>query len=509
MEHMMGKVVEGSELQRRQAPIEMSPEEFRAAGHRLVDRIAEFLESIPKRPITPAETPQKVRAALGGGRIPEKGTDPQRLIEEAVELLAEHSLLSGHPRFWGYIYSSAAPIGALGDFLAAAVNPNTGAWNLSPIASEIEVQTVRWIAELIGYPADCGGLLVSGGNMANFVPFLAARQAKVGWDARARGLAARDGKRLRVYCSAETHTWIQKACDLFGLGTEAIRWIPTDDALRMDLAILVRQIEEDRRNGDLPFLLIGAAGSVSTGAIDPLPRLAEIAREQNLWFHVDGAYGALAAALPDASDDLRGLALADSVAVDPHKWMYSPLEAGCALVRDRKLLPAAFSYHPPYYHFAESEEMINYYEYGLQNSRGFRALKVWLALRQAGREGYVRMIADDVRLAKALYREAEAHPDLEAVTQGLSITTFRFVPRGLKPGSQPVEEYLNRLNDELLTRLQQGGETFVTNAVIRGKFVLRACIVNFRTSLEDVKAVPEIIARVGREVDKQLRPENL
>jgi len=505
----MGDVAQQKKSDRRRAPIEMSPEEFRAAGHRLVDRIAEFLESIPKRPVTPAESVEKVRAALGDGRIPEKGVDAQRLVEEAATLLAEHSLLSGHPRFWGYIFSSAAPIGALGDFLAAAVNPNTGAWNLSPIATEIEAQTVRWIAELIGYPADCGGLLVSGGNMANFVPFLAARQAKLDWDARAHGLTAKDGKRLRVYCSAETHTWIQKACDLFGLGTEAIRWIPTDDELRMDLAALVKQIEEDRRNGEFPFLLIGAAGSVSTGAIDPLPRLAEIAREQNLWFHVDGAYGALAAALPDASADLRGLALADSVAVDPHKWMYAPLEAGCALVRDRKMLPAAFSYRPPYYHFAESEEMINYFEYGMQNSRGFRALKVWLALRQVGREGYVRMISDDIRLAEALYREAEAHPELEAVTQGLSIATFRFIPRGLKGGSKPVEDYLNRLNEELLTRLQQGGETFVTNAVVRGKFVLRACIVNFRTSMEDVKAAPEIIARVGREVDKELRPKDL
>ncbi|HUU14166.1 MAG TPA: aminotransferase class V-fold PLP-dependent enzyme [Terriglobia bacterium] len=508
----MGKAAQHTKSDRRRAPIEMSPEEFRAAGHRLVDRIAEFLDSIPKRPVTPAETPQKVRRALGDGPVPERGVDAQRLLEEAAELLAEHSLLSGHPRFWGYIYSSAAPIGALADFLAAAVNPNSGAWNLSPIATEIEAQTVRWIAELIGYPADCGGLLVSGGNMANFVPFLVARKAKADWDVRSRGLRAMDGPPsggLRVYCSAETHTWIQKACDLFGLGTEAIRWIPTDDELRMDLAALEKQIGEDRRNGDFPFLLIGAAGSVSTGAVDPLPRLAEIARQQNLWFHVDGAYGALAAALPDASTDLRGLALADSVAVDPHKWMYAPVEAGCALVRDRKMLPATFSYRPPYYHFAESEEMINYFEYGLQNSRGFRALKVWLALRQVGREGYVQMIADDIRLAEALYHEAEAHPELEAVTQGLSITTFRYVPRGLKPGSNPVEEYLNRLNEELLTRLQQGGETFVTNAVIRGKFVLRACIVNFRTSMEDVQAVPEIIARVGREVDKEIRPENL
>jgi aromatic-L-amino-acid decarboxylase len=506
---LMGDVAQQKKPEGRRAPIEMSPEEFRAAGHRLVERVADFLDSLPRRPLTPHEAPATVRAALGSSALPERGAEPQQLLDEAANLLFDHSLLSGHPRFWGYIFSSAAPIGALGDLLAAAVNPNLGAWNLSPVASEIEAQTVRWIAELIGYPRDCGGLLVSGGNMANFVPSLVARKAKADWNASAEGLRAAAGRALRVYCSAETHTWIHKAADLFGLGTDSIRWIPTDHALRMDTAALRQAIREDTARGDLPFLLVGAAGSVSTGAVDPLPELARIAREHNLWFHVDGAYGAIAAALPDASEDLRGLSLADSVAVDPHKWLYAPVEAGCTLVRDRKALRDTFSHRPPYYHFPEDEDIFNYFEYGMQNSRGFRALKVWLGLRQAGREGYVKMVSEDIRLAEALFREAEAHPELEAVTQGLSITTFRYVPRGLKLGSTPVEEYLNQLNEELLTRLQQGGETFVTNAVVRGKFVLRACIVNFRSSMADVKAVPEIIVRMGREADRELRPKEL
>jgi glutamate/tyrosine decarboxylase-like PLP-dependent enzyme len=275
----------------------------------------------------------------------------------------------------------------------------------------------------------------------------------------------------------------------------------------MDTAELRDRIAEDRARGDLPFIVVGAAGSVSTGAVDPLPELAAIAREQGLWFHVDGAYGAIAAALPDASADLRGLALADSVAVDPHKWLYAPVEAGCALVRNRGDLFKTFSHRPSYYHFPEheGEESVNYFEHGMQNSRGFRALKVWLALRQVGREGYVRMAADDVRLAQALYRIAQEDPELEAITQGLSITTFRYVPRGLKAGSQGTEEYLNKLNEELMTRLQAGGETFVTNAVIRGKFVLRACFVNFHSTLADVEALPGIVTRIGAEVDKEWR----
>jgi aromatic-L-amino-acid decarboxylase len=503
----MARSKEQVELTKRVAPIEMTPEEFRRAGHRLVDQIAEFLDSIPGRPLAPNEPPQVVRAALGEGSLPEKGTSSAQVLDQAAKLLFDHSLLSAHPRFWGYIYSSAAPIGALGDFLAAAVNPNVGAWSLSPIASEIEAQTVRWIAELIGYPADCGGLLVSGGNMANFVPFLVARKVKTDWNASGEGLRAPAGRPLRVYCSAETHTWIHKAADLFGLGTDAIRWIGTDAELRMDTAELRRRIREDRERGDLPFLVVGAAGSVSTGAVDPLPALAAMAREEGLWFHVDGAYGAIAAALPDASADLRGLSLADSVAVDPHKWLYAPVEAGCALVRNRRELFRTFSHRPPYYHFPEhgGEEAVNYFEHGMQNSRGFRALKVWLALRHVGREGYVRMIADDVRLAQALYRRAQEHAELEACTQGLSITTFRYVPSGLKPGTEQVEAYLNRLNEALLTRLQGSGETFVTNAVIRGAFVLRACFVNFKSTLADVEALPEIVTRLGADVDNELR----
>ncbi|HUI40628.1 MAG TPA: pyridoxal-dependent decarboxylase, partial [Terriglobia bacterium] len=287
------------QIEGRRAALSMSPEEFRAVGHRLVDEIAQFLESIPSRPVVPLVTPQELRGQLGTGGLPEHGTPPAQLIGEATRLLFDDSLLSAHPRFWGYIYSCGSPIGALGDFLAAAVNPNTGGWILSPAGTEIERQTVRWIAELIGYPADCGGLLVSGGNMANFVPFLVARRAKADWQVNSVGLRA--GRPLRFYGSRETHTWIHKAADLFGLGTDSIRWIPVADDLRMRTDALRLEIERDRAAGDLPFMVIGQAGSVSTGAVDPLREIAAICREYGLWFHVDGAYGAIAAALPETS----------------------------------------------------------------------------------------------------------------------------------------------------------------------------------------------------------------
>jgi glutamate/tyrosine decarboxylase-like PLP-dependent enzyme len=316
-----------------------------------------------------------------------------------------------------------------------------------------------------------------------------------------------DGTRLRAYCSKETHTWIQKAADIAGMGTEAIRWIPVDDELRLDITALREQILKDIEEGDRPALVVGNAGSVSTGAIDPLPELASLCREFGLWFHVDGAYGGLAAVLPDAPDALAGLREADSVAVDPHKWLYAPLEAGCALVRDPEKLRAAFAYHPVYYHFGV--EATNYFDLGPQNSRGFRALKVWLALQEVGREGYEQMISDDIRLARALFERIPRYAELEALTQSLSITTFRFVPTDLDRGDMKAASYLDELNLELMTRLQASGEAYLSNAVVHGKFAMRACIVNFRTSLADIEALLPIVVRIGKALDLELRPHSL
>src|SRR5437867_6115828 len=279
-------------MTKRHAPVAMDAATFRELGHRLVDQVADFLESLPNRPVTHDESPSAVRAALDlEGPLPEQGTAPGPLLESTAKLLFDHSLFNAHPRFFGYITAPPAPIGILGDFLAAAANPNVGGWMLSPAATEIESQTVKWIAQLIGYPDECGGLLVSGGNMANFVCFLAARAAMAGWDVRERGVAMDAGRRLRVYGSVEMHTWIQKAADLAGLGTASIRWIPTDAHLRMDVAALRRQIETDAAEGEVPCLVVGTAGSVSTGAIDPLPEISALCRQHRIWFHVDGAYG--------------------------------------------------------------------------------------------------------------------------------------------------------------------------------------------------------------------------
>jgi glutamate/tyrosine decarboxylase-like PLP-dependent enzyme len=277
---------------------------------------------------------------------------------------------------------------------------------------------------------------------------------------------------------------------MFGIGTDAVRWIPTDGALRMDVRALREAIAADRIAGDQPFLVIGSGGSVSTGAVDPLRELAELSRAERLWLHVDGAYGAFAACAPGAPDDLRALGEADSVALDPHKWLYAPTEAGCALVRRDQQLLDTFDFTPPYYRLHEDE--FHYYKRGPQNSRGFRALKVWLGLRHLGREGYARLIEEDMELARYLDECVAAAPELESGPGGLSIATFRYVPEGIDD-----EDELNRLNQEILDRLQAGGEAFVSVAVVEGRCWLRACVVNFRTTRADMEALVELVTRLG------------
>ncbi len=490
----------------RNASIQMTSEQFKEIGHQLVDDIATLFESLPNRPVTKSTEPAALRSLLDSARaLPDTAADPHTLVTDITKVLFEHSLYNGHPRFWGYITAGAAPIGILADFLAAAVNPNCGAWKLSPVAAEIESQSIRWIADLIGYPTECGGILVSGGNMANFVGFLSARVAKAEWDVRMKGSADSAASHMTIFCSAETHTWVQKAADLFGLGTDSIRWIPVDQQLRMDLSALRAAIDSDRRAGHQPFLVVGTAGSVSTGAVDSLYDIAKICRDEQLWFHVDGAYGGFAAKASLAPQELAGLSEADSVAIDPHKWLYMPLEIGCALVRDPKRMTDAFSYHPPYYHF--DREVINFVDYGMQNSRGFRALKVWLALQQVGRLGYLKMIDDDIALSRDLFDALSQEPEIESFTQYLSIATFRYLPSDLKSrvGETPVAEYLNKLNEQVMVEIEKSGEAFVSVAMIGGKFALRACIVNFRTTRADVISFPALVTRVGRQTDAAMR----
>ncbi|MBC8005928.1 MAG: aspartate aminotransferase family protein [Verrucomicrobia bacterium] len=496
-------------VKERITPVEINKNDFKQIGYQLIDRISEYYDTIHTRPVTCGETPRQIQAILGNDPLPENGISTIELISRTVDLLFNHSLFNGHPKFFGYITSSPTPIGALADLLASVVNPNMGANIASPMGTAIEKQTVKWLAEFIGLSPTYGGLLVSGGNMANLTAFLAARTAKAPKSLKEDGLPNISGE-LVFYCSNATHTWIEKAAVLLGHGTKAIRWIPTDAENKMDTEILAQTIASDLKNGKQPFLVIGNAGDVSTGIVDNLSKIAAVCKTFDLWFHIDGAYGAPAAVVPQYKDLFDGIQEADSIAIDPHKWLYAPLEAGCTLVKNPQHLIDTYSAHPAYYNFDNSadEPYLNYYEYGFQNSRGFRALKVWMALQQAGKSGYKKMISEDIELSRLLFEEAEKHPELEAVTQHLSIATFRYVPSDYLPHDPANESFLNALNEKLLNELQHGGEVFLSNAVIRDKYCLRACIVNFRTSRKDIRETIGIIVREGRKVYEAYQRNN-
>ncbi|MEC7772621.1 MAG: aminotransferase class V-fold PLP-dependent enzyme [Bacteroidota bacterium] len=485
----------------RTNPIEIDGEEFRQIGYQLIDDISNFMNQIDKKPVTYNRSPSQIQKIIGTTSLPDNGSEASELIAQATELLLNNSLFNGHPKFMGYITSSAAPIGALADLLAASVNPNVGAHILSPIATEIEKQTIKWLSEFIGVSSDCGGILVSGGNMANFTAFLAARTAKAPLSVKECGMQNSENQ-FTVYCSKATHTWIEKAVILFGLGTDSIRWIPTNVSNKIEMSILESTIKEDIENQFTPLMIVGTAGDVSTGVVDNLNGISAVCKKYDIWFHVDGAYGVPAAIIPELKHVFEGIEEADSIALDPHKWLYSPLEAGCTLVKNPCHLTDTFSSHPEYYNFSKSEDEVaqNFYEYGLQNSRGFRALKVWLSLKQLGRSGYRKLIGEDIELSKMLYDLADNNPELEAISQNLSITTFRYKPKDRAENL----EYLNKLNETLLNALQAGGEVFISNAIVNQQYCLRACIVNFRTSEKDIEEVVEIVVREGKKVHCEL-----
>lgn len=487
------------------APLDMTGEEFRRVGHRLVDQIAGFLDGVRSHKVQSSDAVALAQQFLGDHALPLKGLPADEVMNDVSSLLIEKSLLTSHPRFWAYINGSASPIGALADMLAAAINPNLATWAVGPVASEIERQSVQWIAEFMHYPRDAGGLLVSGGTVANITALLAARRAGLGADVRRDGLS--NSPECRFYATVETHAWLEKAVDMMGFGEAAITRVETDEQLRMDTVHLAACIAEDRKAGHLPLAVVASAGTVSTGAIDPIKAIAELCSREKIWFHIDGCYGAAAAILPSAPEDLKYLGLADSIAMDAHKWLYVPLEAGCVLVKDKNHLVDTFAHETSYYPI--SDEIIPlpvaYRDQGLQTSRGFRALKVWMCLRQAGREGYIAMIGKNISLAQHLADQITQTANLELRYQSLSIVTFRYNPGlGLptgqlagNPEGLDANQVLNKINQNILKKLQEEGWAYPSHAHIGGEFLLRVCITNFRTRLEDVDLLPGKVVEIG------------
>jgi aromatic-L-amino-acid decarboxylase len=417
-------------------------------------------------------------------------------------LVMEQSTLCGHPGFMAYVSGSGTVPGAAADLLAAALNPNVGGWTISPAATELELHLMRWLAERFGLPASAGGLMTSGGAASNLTALKAARDARTDGNVRRDGV---DGLRLVLYASAEAHATIAEAADMLGLGERAVRAIATDDAYRMRLDDLRRAVADDIRAGMRPFVVVATAGTTATGAVDPLPAIADLCAEHGLWLHVDAAYGGAAVLAPELRPLLDGIERADSIAFDPHKWLYTPQSSACLLVRDPTHLLRSYSIDAAYVRDDArlSGRGTNIGELGPQWSRAFLALKVWLSLAAHGTDAYGRRIAHDVELARYLDRRVREHPDLEPMCPvTLSIACFRYAPAsaGLDDAALDV------LNERLMIAIRRDGRAFPSNAELGGRYCLRACLVNHRTEADDIDALVDAAVSLGAELVSALGP---
>ena len=455
----------------------------------MLDLLADARNGSVWRPI-PNETIKRLREP-----IPRKGA-PLRTVYEAFKSdILPYPTGNLHPRFFGWVVGNGTVTGMLADMLASGMNPHLAGFNQS--ALHVEQAVIRWLAEMMGFPAEASGLLVSGGTMANVNGVAVARQMKAGFDVREDGLAGSKAP-LTIYSSAQTHGWILKACELMGLGRRSFRAVPVDENFRMDIDACRRLIEHDRARGLQPFCIVGNAGTVNTGAIDNLQTIRSLADECGLWFHVDGALGALAALAPDACERVRGQHLADSLAFDLHKWGYMPFEVACVLIRDPAAHTATFAQAPSYLTASRrgvSVDTTYFSDRGLQLSRSFRALKVWMSLKEQGVDLLGRVIQKNVDQAAYLAGLVEGHPDLSLLAPvSLNIVCFRYDPGGL------TNEALNALNEEVVIRIQESGIAVPSHTRLGDTYAIRVCIANHRTRREDLDILVDAICDIGAEV---------
>lgn len=465
-------------------------EAMRALGHQMVDDLIDYWAGIREQKIW-RPIPEEVKEVFDQP-IPEQGQSPEEVYREFKQYIFPYNKGNVHPRFFAWIQGTGTPMGTFGDLLASGMNPNTAIGEHS--AMYVDRQVVNWCKELMNFPSEASGILVSGGSMANITALTVARNSFGEEKIRQKGLKAASGQ-LLIYCSVETHSCIQKAAEIIGLGTDAVRKIGVNERFELDVQLLKAQLENDLKAGFLPFCLVGTAGTVNTGAIDPMVELLEISREYGLWFHVDGAYGALGKLDPNYADALRAIEEADSLAFDLHKWLYVPYEVGCTLIRDAKKHRDSFAITPNYLlqekrGLSGGLDSIN--NYGFELSRGFKALKVWMSIKEHGRAKYAAMIAQNNRHAAYLAELVEENPYLELTAPlSMSITCFRMIQPGWG------EEALQALNKEILLRLQEEGIASPSSTILNGKYTLRIANVNQRTRKEDMELLVREVLRIG------------
>jgi glutamate/tyrosine decarboxylase-like PLP-dependent enzyme len=482
--------------------LDMDLDTVRSLGYHIVDMIVTELADPSNRPPRPPTQSDEV-LAMFDGPLPYEGTDPDELLSiiEDHFIPATTNLL--HPRWMAYVLAGSLPLAGLMGALISSLNLAY----IDPVNTRLAKTITRWLGEMLGFGRNAAGYITTGGSWANLVGLAIAKVRRAGWDVRIEGLAGHPP--LVAYVSEEGHSCLDKSIELLGVGRNQLRKIPVDSDYRILVDALEEAIAADLAAGLQPFCLIGNAGTVNTGAVDPLDLLTEIAAQHQLWFHVDGAYGAFAAMVPEVRPMFAGIEKADSLAVDPHKWLNIPIEGGCILVRDWADLTDTFSLIPPYLRAAVSDSEVNLVNCGIELTRSNRELKIWLALRQYGTDRYKQLIENHLALTRKLAAWVEKADDFELISEpSLSICCFRFVPPDLEPPTEEVEAYLNELNQAIEMALVDDGRALVSGTQLNGKRVLRACIVNHRVTEAGVEQTLLLLREFGHNLDKQMRVQD-
>ena len=490
---------------RTHSSLDVNDDELQQISSESSKLVFEYLTSIAERQVRAENHAGKTLAAIDT-ELSSEGRTVQQLIEECRTVM-DLSRHNGHPRFFGYVASPSTPIGAYGDLIASALNANITCWRSGPAGTELERMVVRWLGALINYDNDAKGLLTSGGSMANMIALLIAHRRKSLVNTSREGLWS-TGAPMTIYASEEVHMSIAKGADILGFGRNYVRMIACDERQRMRVDLLKEKIASDLRAGLRPFCVVGSAGTVNTGVVDPLSAIADVAKEFDLWFHVDGAYGAPGSLDESKKPLFAGLERADSVSLDPHKWLYVPVDAGCLLFRNDAAARAAFSTEDADYiktHGYTDEEAFAFWDYGVELSRRFRALKVWLTLQYYGRRRIAQAISEDIALAAYLGETVSSANDFELLSPvELSICCFRYVPqRGMS------DQELDQLNEKIMELVQKGGRAYLSNATVNGKFALRACITNFRTTKADIDETIAAVREAAEDLTQRRKDAKL
>jgi aromatic-L-amino-acid decarboxylase len=466
----------------------VTPEEFRAAGHRLVDWISDYLEHSERYPVLARVEPGQIAAALPD-RAPEEPEPFDAIMTDFERVIMPGITHWNHPGFFAYFAITGSAPGVLADFLSAALNQQAMLWRTSPAATELEGVTLGWLRRLIGLPDDFEGVIYDTASIATMTAMVAARESAIA-GVRAHGLSGRsDLPRVRVYCSDQTHSSIDKAVITIGLGHESLRKIPTDDRFAMRVDLLESAIAADRAEGVLPIAVVPTVGTTSTTSIDPVPEIAEICARERLWMHVDAAYGGVAAMLPSHADVLRGADRADSLVVNPHKWLFTPFDLSAFYSRRMDVVRTAFALTPEYLRTSDAPHVKNLMDTGVQLGRRFRALKLWMILRSFGARQIRECLADHMRLARSLAGWIDEHPDFERLAPvPFSVVCFRWNPQ-----NGMSEDALDAANERLIDAVNATGDVFLSHTRLKGRLALRVAIGHLRTTDRHVRRVWDLL----------------